>query len=82
VPLCAAPDRRGSVLLGCPITLRLLLIVELVASFRSRRSVSHGLRGRATALDERRCGQQNGGTPWSRRGGMRVESRVFWPVRS
>src|SRR6266446_6746926 len=52
---------------------------ELVASFRSRRSVSHGLRGRATALDERGAVSKMVGLRGRVGGGHARDRRVVWP---
>jgi tetratricopeptide (TPR) repeat protein len=55
---------------------------ELVASFRSRRSVSHGLRCRTTALYESGAVRKMAGLRGRVGGGNARDRRVFWPIRS
>ena len=59
-----------------------LALIELVASFRSRRSFSHGPRCRATASYESGAVRKMVGFRGRVGGGNARDRRVFWPVHS
>src|SRR5216684_4280905 len=71
----------GSQGLSCPYSMR-LYVYELVASFLSRRSVSHGPRCKATAAYESSMVRKMRATPWQSVDGNARDRGVFWPVHS